>query len=158
MHKFPNFGARPAGGFTLIELMVVVLIVTILTIIAVPSYRNQTLKSRRTEIKSILLDLAAREERFMATNGVYSSSITDLGFSVAWGSPVGSKYYTIATPTVAGAQASSATVAAIPATFLIQATVYGDQANDRQCKTFSIDQSGAQTSTNSTDAPSTGCW
>jgi len=47
-------------GFTLIELMVTVAIVTILATIAVTSYTSQIQKSRRTEAKSALLDLAGR--------------------------------------------------------------------------------------------------
>jgi type IV pilus assembly protein PilE len=160
MHKLANYGSRRASGFTLIELMVVVLIITILTIIAVPSYRSQILKSHRTEAKSILMDFAAREERFMATNGVYSSTASDLGLS-GWGS-VGSGYYSIAAPNITAASASTATTAAVPATFLFTATAtsYGNQLKDTQCLTFTLDQSGAQGSTNAVTGGSatTGCW
>ena len=156
MRKFPNFGARPASGFTLIELMVVILIVAILTIIAVPSYRSQTLKSHRSEAKSTLMDLAAREERYMATNGVYSSLASDLGLS-AWGS-IGNGYYTVAVLNVSAATAGTATTAATPAKFTLTATATGGQTKDTQCATFTLDQTGLQTSTNSAAAASTGCW
>ena len=53
-------------GFTLIELMVVVVIATILVGIAVPSYMSQMRKSRRTDAKTALLELAGREERFLS--------------------------------------------------------------------------------------------
>src|SRR5438132_12993393 len=58
----------PAMGFTLIELMVVVAIVTILFSIAIPSYMSYIRQSRRTEAKTAVLDLAGREERFLSTN------------------------------------------------------------------------------------------
>jgi type IV pilus assembly protein PilE len=156
MRKLHNLGARPAGGFTLIELMVVILIVTILTVIAVPSYLNQTLKSHRSEAKSIMMDLAAREERFIATNGVYSATASDLGLS-GWGS-VGSGYYTIAAPTISAPVAGTSTTAATPAKFSLTATSAGNQTKDTQCATFTIDQTGLQTSTNSAAGTSTGCW
>ena len=161
MRKLPNFGARPASGFTLIELMVVVLIATILTIIAVPSYTSQVRKSHRTEAKSILMDLAAREERFMATNGVYSSTASDLGLS-GWGS-MGSGYYSIGTPTIVAPAAGTATTAATPATFILTAiaTTLGNQQNDTQCYSFTITQAGVQTSMNSPalgSTATTGCW
>src|SRR6201987_5835023 len=85
-------------GFTLIELMVVVVIATILLSIAVPSYMSQVRQSRRTEAKTAVLDLASREERYFSTNGgIYSTTPTDLGYTGgAFPAPVGAdNYYTI---------------------------------------------------------------
>lgn len=160
MRKFPNPGARPASGFTLIELMVVILIVTILTVIAVPSYLNQTLKSHRTEAKSILMDLAARQERYMATNGTYSSSPADMGYSgTTWpsapGLTVGSGYYGITVSNVVAPAAGTATTAATPGSFTFTATAIGGQTKDTACTSLSINQAGLQTSTGTA---TTGCW
>src|ERR1700753_3717295 len=156
MRKFSNFGPRQGGGFTLIELMVVVLVITILTVIAAPSYTQQVRKSRRTEAKSVLLDLAAREERYMATNGVYASDASALGMT-AWGS-VGSNYYSIAAPTVTAASLSNASATATPPGFTITATAINSQANDTNCATFTVNQTGLQTSSTASSATSTGCW
>jgi len=156
MRKLSNFAARQTKGFTLIELMIVVTVATILTVIAVPSYINTVRKSHRTEAKSIMLDLAGREERYLATNGSYTTDPTQLGLS-AWG-PVGSAYYSIAAPTVVAATASSVTVAAVPAQFQLIATAINGQVKDTQCATFTVNQAGVQGSTNSAAAPSTGCW
>ncbi len=158
MRKIPNFSARTATGFTLVELMSVVLIIAILTIIAVPSYTNHVRKSRRIEAKSILLDIASREERYIATNGIYSSTATDLGFSGTWPQTVGSGYYTVAAPTVTAASLSSSTAAATPAKFSFTATATGTQTKDTQCASFTIDQSGLQTSADSNGTATTGCW
>src|SRR6201987_6133436 len=69
-------------GFTLVELMVVVVIATILLSVAVPSYMSQVRQSRRTEAKTAVLDLASREERYFSTNGaIYSTTPTHLGYS-----------------------------------------------------------------------------
>ena len=161
MRKFAHFGARPAVGFTLIELMVVVLVITILTMIAVPSYLSATLKSHRAEAKSVLLDLAARQERFMATNGAYSQVPTDMGYTGAsWGTglPVGNNYYSVSLTNFVAAAAGTATTAATPATFTFTATAINGQLKDTQCNTFTINQAGVQLSTNSAAATSTGCW
>jgi type IV pilus assembly protein PilE len=158
MRKLANFAAQTAGGFTLIELMVVVLIITILTVIAVPSYTSQVRKSHRTEAKSILLDIAGREERFLATTGIYSSAASDLGFSGTFPQPVGSQYYRIEAPTIVAATAGNITTAATPAKFLFTATAINGQAKDTNCAQFTIDQSGTQGSLNSGGAASTGCW
>jgi len=158
MRNFHNFRARLAYGFTLVELMVVVLVITILAVIAVPSYLSQTLKSRRSEAKSILMDLAARQERYMATNGTYSSLATDMGYTGTWPQYVGNNYYSVSISNVSAATPATSTTAATPATFKFTATAVGGQQKDTLCKTFSVDQTGAQTSTNSSDSASTGCW
>jgi len=162
MRKFQNFHAQLASGFTLVELMVVVLVVSILTAIAVPSYSTYVRKSRRTEVKSMLLDLASREERYMATNGAYSSAVTDLGLTGTWPVYTASGYYGIATPVITAAAASTSTTAATPAAFTITATASGTQAKDTNCLAFQLTSSGQQTSYNSTTpstaALTTGCW
>jgi type IV pilus assembly protein PilE len=158
MRKLSRFAPRRPQGFTLIELMIVVTVATILTVIAVPSYINTVRKSHRTEAKSILMDLAGREERYLSANGAYTNDIAQLGLSVPWGQPVGSGYYTIASPTITTATVSSVTVAATPATYIITATANGGQTKDTQCSQFSVNQAGVQTSVNSASAASTGCW
>jgi type IV pilus assembly protein PilE len=154
---------RRARGFTLIELMVVVLIATLLTIIAVPSYTAQMRKSRRTEAKTALLDLAGREERFMATNGTYTNSAANLGYpssgNFATGIPVGSGYYNVTIPTVTAASAPSTTnLNGVPAAYTITATAAGTQTSDKQCTTMSINQMGQQTSADNNGSATTGCW
>lgn len=158
MRKLSNFPARGPKGFTLIELMVVVTVITILTVIAVPSYISTVRKSHRSEAKSILLDIAGREERYLATNGSYSSTASDLGFSGTWPQAVGSGYYQIEVPTIVAATVSSATAAAIPAQFLFTATAINAQAKDTQCYQFTVNQAGVQSSLTSAAATSTGCW
>jgi type IV pilus assembly protein PilE len=158
MRNLRQFRARAVSGFTLVELMVVVLIITILTVIAVPSYTNYVRKSRRTEAKSMLLDLAAREERYMATNGVYSSAVTDLGLSGSWPVYTASGYYGIGTPVITAASASTSTAAATPATFTITATANGTQTQDTECNKLIVNNSGQQTSQNSSGTLVTDCW
>ena len=90
--------ARRNRGFTLIELMVVVVIATILLGIAVPSYMSQVRQSRRTEAKTALLDLAGREERFLQRGHQSLRPVrptatlpNDLGYNAAgWPVPIGS--------------------------------------------------------------------
>src|SRR5579862_5114765 len=83
-------------GFTLVELMIVVVIGAILLSIAVPSYISSIRKSRRSEAKTAILELAGREERYLTTNPAgYSVTPADLGYG-SFATPVGSGYYTVA--------------------------------------------------------------
>src|SRR5580704_15283418 len=83
-----------SGGFTLIELMVTVAIVAILATIATASYTSQIQKSRRTDARSALLDLAGREEKLFSTTNAYSQTGSDLGYG-AFPLNIGSGYYSI---------------------------------------------------------------
>jgi type IV pilus assembly protein PilE len=95
MKTMYRISTRRPAGFTLIELMVTIMIGAILIAIAVPSYTMQTRKSRRTDAKTALLDLAGREERYNSTNSVYTSAPANLGFAGPWPMTVGGGYYQI---------------------------------------------------------------
>jgi len=71
-HQYPSGGRTRTAGFTLIELMIAIVIATVLITIAVPTYQAQIRKSRRTEARMAVLDLASREERFLSTANSYS--------------------------------------------------------------------------------------
>jgi type IV pilus assembly protein PilE len=148
-------------GFTLIELMVVVVIATILVSIAVPSYMIQIRESRRTDARTGLLDLAGREESYNATMNAYTNVAANVGYT-AFPATIGSGYYTI---TVACIAANGAALACDgnpnapigPSYYLTATPIAGtSQANDTQCTSFSVDSQGNQFSTGT--APSTTCW
>ena len=150
-----------SSGFTLIELMVTVAIVTILATIAVTSYTSQVQKSRRTEAKSALLDLAGREERLFSTTNAYSSDEAFLGYATVAGTPMtnmtfGNKYYTLTAVVPDPAQAPGPP-AGVPSYILTATPVAGNsQAGDTTCKAFSVNQLGVQTVTGTGTAAS--CW
>ena len=125
------------NGFTLLELMIVVVIIGILLGIALPSYQSYVLKSNRTEARAALLDIAARQERYAAQNNRYVG-IGRLGVSRT--TPKG--YYTMS----AGAGGSLNTC------YVITATANGAQANDTDCLTITYDSTGAKGGTTAN------CW
>jgi len=65
---------RFSRGMTMIELVIVVAIVGILMTIAVPSYRNYTLRVHRTEAIRMLLQVSMCQERLAASRGAYDTS------------------------------------------------------------------------------------
>ena len=66
-------------GFTLIELMIVVIIVAILTAVALPSYLAQIQKSRRAEAKSVLTQISTMQQQFRTEQNRFTADLTDLG-------------------------------------------------------------------------------
>lgn len=64
----------PSSGFTLLELMVALLIVSILLGLALPSYQRYGQRGQRAEAIRMLLAVAACEERIRAHSGYYDTS------------------------------------------------------------------------------------
>ncbi len=138
-----------AQGFTLAELMVVVVIVAILAAVAVPTYQNQVTKARRSDAKTALLDAAQRQEQFILDQNTYATDMTLLGYGA---SPATSEegYYTIS--------ASNAPCGDIQRCYTLTATRVATEAQggDTECGNFVLNSSGARTVTGS--LPATDCW
>jgi len=69
------------SGFTLIELMIVVVIVGILAAIAYPSYLSSVLKGHRAEAKAIMLNIQRDQEKHRANNTSYQANLATLGYT-----------------------------------------------------------------------------
>lgn len=69
---------RPVRGFTLTELMVVVVIMGILATLGVASLRGYLFKAKSVEGLSVIRAIAAAQERFRGENLVYLSVSDDL--------------------------------------------------------------------------------
>jgi type IV pilus assembly protein PilE len=128
--------------------MVTIMVVAILAAIAIPSYTSQVRKSRRTEARNAVLDAAAREERFFATHNLYTQTATDLGYA-SLPATVGGSYYTL---TVTCTPNNTCTTG-----FTATASPTGAQQKDTECQAFTVNQTGLQTATGSSNA-STTCW
>jgi type IV pilus assembly protein PilE len=64
-------------GFTLVELMIVVVIVGILAAIVYPSYTQHVVKANRVAAQAQMMDIANRQQQFLLANRSYVSK-TDL--------------------------------------------------------------------------------
>lgn len=69
--------ARPHGrraGFTLVELMIVVAIVTVLSVVAAGAYRRYTNNARKTEVYALFAEIRGKEEAYRAEFSSYLNS------------------------------------------------------------------------------------
>lgn len=133
-------------GFTLIELMIVVLIIAILVSVAYPAYTRYGFRSRRTDGQQALLTIANAQERFYGTYNKYADDLTKLGYATAY-SPGG--YYALALA-VGDDSAQGYTATAQP---------MGNQRGDA-CGTLSIDNIGSKTPAagNASANANGSCW
>lgn len=138
---------RRQGGVTLIELMIVVVVAAILGMIALPSYRQYSMRAQRTEAKIALLQLATNQERFYLQNNTYTNNLVALGFL---GGVSENGVYTLAVP-LANAQTYQATAVPTPG-----GGVNGKDMNgDAECQQFALNAQGLKTA-----APdvNNACW
>lgn len=140
-----------AIGFTLIELMIVVAVLAILAAVAYPTYKKQIQKGHRVDAKSAVLEAAAREEKFFATNNKYSNIASDLNYAAL-------PFNVISSGQIVYTLNIAVNTTGTP-TYLITAMPTNDQNNDA-CYTYAIDNFGVQSNQLSGGAANTtaGCW
>jgi type IV pilus assembly protein PilE len=138
MEKFQgnNQNYIQVKGFTLIELMIVMVIIGVLAAIAYPSYQSHLQKSRRVDAQTAMLELAQYMERYYTTNGSYTGAA--LPFTASPKDDA-TKYYALS---LSAQAANSYTLSGAPS---------GTQATD-SCGTLTLNHTGAKTPTTS------GCW
>lgn len=139
-------------GFTVIELMIAVLIMSVLLAIAIPNYKENAAKARRAEGITALTTIAQNAERrysntFTYTNASPFAGATKIGDAQI--PAVGQSYYTI-TYVTGGTPAGS--------TYTITATRTGAQLGDG-CGDYSLTSTGARTvAGNDGSHTLEGCW
>ena len=68
---------RSEKGFTLVELMIVVVIIGILASIAIPKFSALIGKTKVTEAKNILRSIVSLEQTYYMANSVYEAFVDD---------------------------------------------------------------------------------
>jgi type IV pilus assembly protein PilE len=104
-------------GFTLIELMIVLVVVAILAAVAYPSYRESVKKGNRRAAQAEMMEIVNREHQFFIANRLYADE-TALNYTLP--PDVGDDYSFTITPDNVGP----------PPGFIVNFTAIGAQASD----------------------------
>lgn len=161
----PRAKSGVQGGFTLIELMIVVAIIAIIAAIAYPSYINSVVKTKRAAAEGCLSEYANYMERFYTANLRYDQDTAGAANPVV-GTPVPvPQELDCGTPANSGADYSFSIIAPPPAagnptsTYTVTATPTGAQAGrDTKCGALSVNQTGTRTDATGTPGGSPDCW
>jgi type IV pilus assembly protein PilE len=167
-----NNTMRKSGlaGFTLIEMLIVVVILGIIAAVAYPNYTNYVTKSRRSDATITLTRIAALQERFFTQCGIYAQNfggvsnncaapgtLANTGLTATRDTPDG--YYNITLiglPVVLGGTGNPAT------SYALTATPIGLQlARDgAKCGTINLFSTGGRNATGTEGNLTNGgnCW
>ena len=132
----------PNRGFTLVELLIVMIIASVLAMIAVPSYQASVIKSRRADGRVVLNDTAQRLERCYTQFGSYDAGDCAIADEEEITSQEG--FYVL---TVDVQDAVTYELTAAPA---------GPQADDEDCGSLILTNTGERTITGDGDIER--CW
>jgi len=133
---------KPQNGFTLIELMIVVVIASILAAIAVPAYTNYSIRGKVPDATSNLASMRVEMEQYFQDNHTYVGGCASLAGAT--------DYFTFSCPT------ETATAYAIWAVGISPGPMAGF--------TYTINESNVKTTAIVAPAPSdwiasaSGCW
>jgi type IV pilus assembly protein PilE len=133
-------GLKKAHGFSLIELMIVVVIAGILAAVAANFYGDNVTAANRSDARSVLTTVAGSLEKCKATYGRYDNANCNVAF-----------------PITSDNELYSVTSAIAGTTFTLTATpVAGKrQSSDADCTAFTLTNTGMK---GSTGADTSVCW
>jgi type IV pilus assembly protein PilE len=139
----PHKAGKAERGFTLLELMIVVSIIGVIAALVFPRYQDYILKSRRTDGKTLLSGVAAREEQYFMDNKTYTANPADLGYTANANGNITSEqgFYEVQ-------------IAATAVTFNLQAVPQSSQTRDTDCGTLTLDEQQVK----GQSGTGTDCW
>ena len=145
------------SGFTLVELMIVVVVVSILMGISIPGYRGYVMRANRVDATTSLLRIAAAQEKFYLQHHPARYAITPEELSDAPPDGLGIAmtergFYRLAVKAgIHGASRGFIAIAVVNSS--------ENQAADADCALFRIDEQGRRSAQSATGMDTTDiCW
>ena len=140
------------GGFTIIEILIVIVIVGILAALVLPAYEDSIRKAQRSDARSALSELSALQERFFAQNNRYTVSVAPTGTGLGFGSTTSDDgNYKLTVSACSGGNISRC--------YLMTAEATGAQSDDSDCAKYTLDSTGRKFAYDSGGADNTDmCW
>ena len=139
---------RLLRGFTLVELVIVILVIAILASVAIPSYVEYVAKGKRADAEAALMGLANALERHFTASGNYCDAANGEGETVADCGDAGTNdigppsIYPTVSPLDEPVAAYNLTIsAATETTYTLSATRTGPQIGDK-CGTLTYQNTG----------------
>lgn len=128
-------------GFTLIEMMVVIVIISILSAVATASYRSYVVKARRTSAQEELLQIQQSVEEAYALNHKYDN---------AFGGKTLEQYQYTFHLAASGSDFSG---------YQLRATAQGGQAaSDAECAVLYLNRNGSRGGGSANNLQANMCW
>jgi len=131
--------AAKQTGFTLLELVVVLAISGLLVSIALPGYQRSVRTGARAEGQSLLLQVAANQERYYAQHNAYSASANPLVDSLP--------LLLISEGGLYQVEVEACATGTLATCFVATATPLGSQAGD-ECGALTLSSSGLKGASN----------
>lgn len=125
-------------GFTIIEAMIAVAILTIAVSLAIPSYLQYVVRSNRSEAIEALMNASACQERLLIRNNAYDADVCGGGTE--------NEFYVVSITTSNNNQ-----------NFVATATPQGSQVSDN-CGAMTLTDTGIRTAGGQTGIFARKCW
>ena len=146
--RHPQF----ADGFSLIEVMIVLVIIAALLLVAVPGYQESMRKSHRADGMRDLMELVSRQERFYAQNSRYTDEIA-LPSGLNYDRTISAEgHYNLSVDECTGTDPGD-----FSSCYVLIASPIGEQQKDA-CGDLTVNSRGERKHTGSTSNTGLRCW